>query len=439
MPGALPVDPAEFDAYYFAPQKVFGADGGLWLALLSPAALARIDDIAAGGRYIPESLSLKVAVENSVKDQTLNTPAISTLVLLAAQIDWMLAQGGLSWTESRSTRSAEILYDWAERSPFATPFVTDAAMRSPVVGTIDFTGGVSADAVARVLRDNGIVDTESYRKLGRNQLRIGMFPAVDPADVAALTGCIDYVVERLLVRVSRRSGPRGRAVRARSASASGAPCSRVQRTLRWFLVRLFVALAPPEAALDDLEAACAPLRAGAGELRWTGRELRHITLAFLGEVGEDLLPALLPRLSRSARRHRAFGLRIAGGGAFPRPARATVLWSGLAGDRKALGKLAMSVAAGARRAGAAPPDEGRRHRPHVTLARCRVPADLRAVVAELSCYAGPWWTAGEIKLIRSTLGGPQPRYETIGAWPLRTDLFFPGWGLPGGGSGVPRG
>lgn len=190
-------------------------------------------------------------------------------------------------------------------------------------------------------------------------------------------------------------------------------------------MRLFVALAPPEAALDDLEAACAPLRAAPGELRWTGRERRHITLAFLGEVGEDRLPALLPRLSRSARRHPAFGLRIAGGGAFPGAARATVLWSGLAGDRKALGELAMSVGAGASRAGAGPgvraPDEGRRYRPHVTLARCRVPADVRQVVAELSGYAGPAWTAVEIHLIRSTLGA-QPRYETIGTWNLaRTD------------------
>jgi 2'-5' RNA ligase len=184
-------------------------------------------------------------------------------------------------------------------------------------------------------------------------------------------------------------------------------------------VRLFVALAPSETALDDLEAACAPLRAGAGDLRWTGRELRHITLAFLGEVGEERLPALLPRLSRAAGRHQAFGLSIAGGGAFPGPARASVLWSGLAGDRKALGELAMSVAAGARRAGAPALDEGRRYRPHVTLARCRVPADLRGVVAELSSYAGPPWTAGEIHLVRSTLGA-QPRYESIGAWPLRT-------------------
>ena len=197
--GALPVDPAEFDAYYFAPQKVFGADGGLWLALLSPAALARIDEIAASGRYIPDFLSLKVAVDNSVKDQTLNTPAVSTLVLLATQLDWLLEAGGLGWSQARTTRSAEILYSWAERSQFATPFVSDTAMRSPVVGTIDFTDAVSADAVAAVLRENGIVDTESYRKLGRNQLRIGLFPAVEPDDVAALTACIDFVVERLVL------------------------------------------------------------------------------------------------------------------------------------------------------------------------------------------------------------------------------------------------
>jgi phosphoserine aminotransferase len=195
--GALPVDPGEFDAYYFAPQKVFGADGGLWLALLSPAALDRIDEIAASGRYIPEFLSLRVAVENSLKDQTLNTPAVSTLVLLATQIEWLLERGGLAWSAQRTVRSSEILYSWAEKSDFATPFVTDPAMRSTVVGTIDLAGAVSADALAGVLRENGIVDTESYRKLGRNQLRIGMFPAVDPDDVAALTACIDYVAERL--------------------------------------------------------------------------------------------------------------------------------------------------------------------------------------------------------------------------------------------------
>jgi phosphoserine aminotransferase len=195
--GALPVDPAEFDAYYFAPQKVFGGDGGLWLTLLSPAALARIDAIAAGGRYVPDFLSLKAAVENSVKDQTLNTPAVSTLVLLAAQIDWLRAAGGLDWSRERTSRSAEILYAWAEKSQYARPFVSDAAMRSPVVGTIDFDDAVRADDVAGVLRENGIVDTDSYRGLGRNQLRIGMFPAVEPDDVAALTACIDYVAERI--------------------------------------------------------------------------------------------------------------------------------------------------------------------------------------------------------------------------------------------------
>ena len=207
--GALPVDPGEFDAYYFAPQKVFGADGGLWLALLSPAALARIDEIAASGRYIPDFLSLRVAVENSVKDQTYNTPAISTLVLLATQIDWLLEQGGLAWSAKQTGRSSEILYSWAERSAFATPFVADPAMRSPVVGTIDLADGVSADAIAGVLRENGIVDTDSYRKLGRNQLRIGTFPAVDPEDVAALTECIDYVAERLALapRAKRTTAP----------------------------------------------------------------------------------------------------------------------------------------------------------------------------------------------------------------------------------------
>jgi phosphoserine aminotransferase len=195
--GALPVDPAEFDAYYFAPQKTFGADGGLWLALLSPAAVARIGEVASSGRYIPDFLNLKIALENSVKDQTYNTPAVSTLVLLAEQLDWMLANGGLPWCQWQASRSAAVLYQWAEQSDFATPFVASPAERSPVVGTIDLSDEISADTVASVLRENGIVDTESYRKLGRNQLRIGMFPAVDPADVAALTACIDYVVQRL--------------------------------------------------------------------------------------------------------------------------------------------------------------------------------------------------------------------------------------------------
>jgi 2'-5' RNA ligase len=183
-------------------------------------------------------------------------------------------------------------------------------------------------------------------------------------------------------------------------------------------MRLFVGLAPSAAALDDLDAACAPLRPGRTDLRWTSRELWHITLAFLGEVGDDGLARLLPRLERAARRHLVFELGLAGAGAFPSPPRANVLWCGLSGDRKALGELAMSVAAGARRAGAASPDEGRRYRPHVTLARCRMPADVRTIVAELSGYQGPAWAAGEIHLIRSTLGG-QPRYETIAAWELK--------------------
>jgi RNA 2',3'-cyclic 3'-phosphodiesterase len=181
-------------------------------------------------------------------------------------------------------------------------------------------------------------------------------------------------------------------------------------------MRLFVGLAPSAVVLDDLEAVCAPLRPGREDLRWTSRELWHITLAFLGEVNEQSLDRLLPRLERAARRHLTFGLSLAGAGAFPSPARANVLWSGLSGDRKALGELALSVGAGARRAGA-PPDERRRYRPHVTLARCRTPADVRPIVDGLSGYRGPTWTAEEIYLIRSTLGG-QPRYETLGTWKL---------------------
>jgi 2'-5' RNA ligase len=184
------------------------------------------------------------------------------------------------------------------------------------------------------------------------------------------------------------------------------------------MMRLFVGLAPPSAVLDDLDAACAPLRPGREDLRWTSRELWHVTLAFLGEVAEESLDRLLPRLERAARRHLAFGLSLAGAGAFPGPARANVLWCGLSGDRKALGELAMSVSAGARRAGAPPPDEGRRYRPHVTLARCRVPADVRSIVDDLSGYQGPAWLVEEIYLIRSTLGG-QPRYEALGTWKLK--------------------
>ncbi|MGA3155544.1 MAG: phosphoserine transaminase [Streptosporangiaceae bacterium] len=195
--GGLPVQAAEFDAYYFAPQKSFGSDGGLWIALLSPAALERADQVAASGRYIPEFLSLTTAISNSRQQQTYNTPALATLIMLADQVDWMLGQGGLAWTTARTADSSRRLYGWAERSPVATPFVTDPAERSQVVGTIDFDDRVDANAVSAILRANGIVDTDSYRKLGRNQLRIGMFPAVEPADVQALTACIDYVIERL--------------------------------------------------------------------------------------------------------------------------------------------------------------------------------------------------------------------------------------------------
>ena len=195
--GGLPVDVSECDVYYFAPQKCFGSDGGLWLALMSPAALDRAAEIAASGRYIPEFFSLPVAIGNSAQQQTYNTPSVATLLLLADQVEWMLGQGGLGWAVERTADSSSRLYTWAEKAPYATPFVTDPAQRSQVVGTIDFTGSVDAAAVAAALRANGIVDTEPYRKLGRNQLRIGMFPAVDPADVEALTACIDYIIERL--------------------------------------------------------------------------------------------------------------------------------------------------------------------------------------------------------------------------------------------------
>lgn len=195
--GGLPVDIAEADAYYFAPQKNFAGDGGLWLAILSPAALARIEAIAATDRWVPDFLSLPIAVENSLKNQTYNTPAIATLILLAEQLDWLNGNGGLDWAVKRTADSSQRLYTWAEASSFATPFVTDPALRSQVVGTIDFDDSVDAAAVAKVLRANGVVDTEPYRKLGRNQLRIGMFPAVEPDDVSALTSCVDWVVGNL--------------------------------------------------------------------------------------------------------------------------------------------------------------------------------------------------------------------------------------------------
>ena len=195
--GGLPVDVSQADAYYFAPQKSFAGDGGLWVALLSPAARQRIAELHAGERWIPEFLSLNTALESSLKDQTYNTPALATLFLLADQIRWMLDGGGLDWCVSRTRASSEHLYGWAGRTGYTTPFVADPAKRSLVVGTIDFEDAVDAAAVASTLRANGIVDVEPYRKLGRNQLRIGMFPAIETADVQALTACIDWVVERL--------------------------------------------------------------------------------------------------------------------------------------------------------------------------------------------------------------------------------------------------
>jgi phosphoserine aminotransferase len=195
--GGLPLDATAADAYYFAPQKNFGSDGGIWLALLSPAAQERAGEIAASGRYIPAFLSLALAIENSAAEQTLNTPALATLFLMAEQLDWMLVAGGLDWCVSRTRESSGHLYAWAESHPLATPFVTDPALRSLVVGTIDFDASVDAAAVAKVLRANGIVDVEPYRKLGRNQLRVAMFPSVEPDDVRALTACVDHVLERL--------------------------------------------------------------------------------------------------------------------------------------------------------------------------------------------------------------------------------------------------
>ena len=195
--GGLPVDVAECDAYYFAPQKNFASDGGLWLAVLSPAALARIESVAASGRWVPEFLSLPIALDNSLKNQTYNTPAIATLALMAEQVDWMLGNGGLDWAVKRTADSSSRLYSWAESTEYTTPFVADPALRSQVVGTVDFTDEVDAAAVATVLRANGIVDTEPYRKLGRNQLRVAMFPAIEPDDVTALTQCVDWVVEHL--------------------------------------------------------------------------------------------------------------------------------------------------------------------------------------------------------------------------------------------------
>lgn len=195
--GGVDLDVSEADVYYFAPQKNFASDGGLWLALFSPAALERVERIAASGRYIPEFLSLKNAVDNSRLNQTLNTPAIATLVLLENQLEWMNGNGGLSWADARTRESSGALYSWADSVDYATPFVADPSHRSQVVVTIDFDERIDAAAIAKTLRANGIVDTEPYRKLGRNQLRVATFTAIEPADVRALIGCIEYVVERL--------------------------------------------------------------------------------------------------------------------------------------------------------------------------------------------------------------------------------------------------
>jgi phosphoserine aminotransferase len=195
--GGLPVDVEQTDVYYFAPQKNFGGDGGLWIALMSPTALERVAEIKASGRWIPGFLDLATAVDNSAKDQTYNTPAVATLFLLADQLQWLHGLGGLSAAVERTRESSSRLYRWAERSAVATPFVANPQQRSYVVGTVDFAEGVDAAAIATTLRANGVVDVEPYRKLGRNQLRVGMFPAVDPDDVSALTACIDFVIERL--------------------------------------------------------------------------------------------------------------------------------------------------------------------------------------------------------------------------------------------------
>jgi phosphoserine aminotransferase len=192
--GGLPVDIAESDVYYFGPQKCFAAEGGLWLAAFSPAALERVDEIAASGRWVPDFFSLPTAITNSRLNQTYNTPAVSTLVLLADQIKWMNGEGGLDWAVKRTTDSSSRLYDWAEATSYTSPFVADPSARSLVVGTIDFTDEVDAAAVAKVLRANGVVDVEPYRKLGRNQLRVGMFPAIDPEDISKLIASIEYVV-----------------------------------------------------------------------------------------------------------------------------------------------------------------------------------------------------------------------------------------------------
>ncbi len=195
--GGLPVDLTQVDAYYFAPQKCFASDGGLWIAIMSPQALARAEEIAGSGRWVPAFFDLPTAIDNSRKNQTYNTPSVATLFLMAEQLDWMNANGGLKGMVARTTDSSDRLYGWAEKTSYTTPYVADPAHRSLVIGTIDFEESIDATQVAKALRANGIVDTEPYRKLGRNQLRIAMYPAIDPADVEALTASIDYVVEQL--------------------------------------------------------------------------------------------------------------------------------------------------------------------------------------------------------------------------------------------------
>jgi phosphoserine aminotransferase len=195
--GGLPVDPTQFDVYYFAPQKNFASDGGLWFALMSPAAIERVERITASDRWVPAFLDLGIALDNSRLEQTYNTPALATILLMAEQVDWFNAQGGLAWCVSRTTDSSSRLYEWAEKTDWAAPYVSDPAKRSAVVGTIDLDESIDAAVVAQVLRRHGVVDVEPYRKLGRNQLRVAMFPAVEPPDVSALTACIEHVVDAL--------------------------------------------------------------------------------------------------------------------------------------------------------------------------------------------------------------------------------------------------
>lgn len=195
--GGTRIDLSECDAYYFAPQKCFGSDGGIYVAFVSPSAIERAQRLKGGGRWAPAFLDLVTAVENSRLDQTTNTPALATLFLLSNQIDWINREGGLEWAAERCEHSSSIIYEWAKKSSFAAPFVSVPEQRSPVLATIDFDDEIDANVVAKVLRDNGIVDTESYRKLDRNQLRIAVFPAIEPTDVEALTACIDWIVERL--------------------------------------------------------------------------------------------------------------------------------------------------------------------------------------------------------------------------------------------------